>query len=1443
MKSNPISTAGIFLLVLLFSFTKVQSQSFGTFASAVWISDCNQSNFFNTSGTGANLIGPAANVFNNANLGVHTQNSGTLFFRGGEVKTFKNPASSNVCSVRMFYRVYLQSGAPGSFNTITLPFLDDCNVGTGQFPSGGPCAAGDQKWQRVINDGTTTPYAPVNLTTLAPGNYILEVYYDVAGSFTTTSQCNDVVLENNGGNNYKASFSIQAPTIVSTNPSTCNGTEGSITINGLVPGATYTISYTDDGVPVGPLSVTANASGQIIISGLNAGLYSNFSLLINGCTTNLFTGIILSNPLFIPTFNPIQPFCAGTTAPVLPTTSNNGVTGTWSPAIVNNLATGTYTFTPNNGQCGLPVTITITVTPRTTPTFTFGTTLNICAGGTVPVLPNTSTNGITGTWSPSVVSNTASGVYTFTPTTGLCANATTFTVTVAPNITPTFSFGTSLTICAGGSVPVLPNTSTNGITGTWNPSVVSNTISGVYTFTPTAGLCATTTTFTVTVNPNVVPTFSFGTTLNICSGGTVPTLPNTSDNGITGTWNPSVVSNTTSGVYVFTPTAGLCAAAFTFTVTVAPNITPTFSFGTTLNICSGGTVPVLPNTSTNGITGTWNPSVVSNTTSGVYTFTPTAGLCATTTTFTVTIAPNITPTFSFGTTLNICSGGTVPVLPNTSTNGIAGTWNPSVVNNTTSGVYTFTPTAGLCATTTTFTVTVNPNVTPTFSFGTTLNICSGGTVPVLPNTSTNGITGTWNPSVVSNTTSGVYVFTPTAGLCATTFTFTVTVAPNITPTFAFGNTLSICSGGTVPVLPNTSTNGITGTWNPSVVSNTTSGVYVFTPTAGLCATTFTFTVTVAPNVTPTFSFGNTLSICSGGTVPVLPNTSTNGITGTWNPSVVSNTTSGVYVFTPTAGLCATTFTFTVTVAPNITPTFAFGSTLSICAGGTVPVLPTTSTNGITGIWNPSVVSNTTSGVYVFTPTAGLCATTFTFTVTVAPNITPSFSFGTTLNICSGGTVPVLPNTSTNGITGTWSPSVVSNTASGVYIFTPTSGLCATTTTLTVTINPNVTPTFNFGTTLTICSGGAVPTLPTTSTNGITGTWSPSVVSNTASGVYTFTPTAGLCAIATTLTVTVTPNINTAFSFGTTLTICSGGAVPTLPTTSTNGVTGTWNPSVVSSTTSGVYIFTPNGAVCATPVTYTVTVNPIITPTFSFGTAQSICINSTVPVLPTTSTNGITGTWNPSVVSNTVNGVYTFTPTTGLCATGTTFTIDVNAIPTVAVTTDTIVYDGNVVPTRNLIVSAGTGNVSWTNSNPAIGLPASGTGHSIPSFIANNKTNDPITGIITVTPTTNGCTGVTQRYVITVRPLSKDIFVPNVFSPNGDGKNDLLRVYGNYIKKVEMHIFNQWGQLITTINSTTHGWDGTHKGKAQPVGVYVYVLKAELNNGKTVNMKGSVTLIR
>jgi gliding motility-associated-like protein len=83
----------------------------------------------------------------------------------------------------------------------------------------------------------------------------------------------------------------------------------------------------------------------------------------------------------------------------------------------------------------------------------------------------------------------------------------------------------------------------------------------------------------------------------------------------------------------------------------------------------------------------------------------------------------------------------------------------------------------------------------------------------------------------------------------------------------------------------------------------------------------------------------------------------------------------------------------------------------------------------------------------------------------------------------------------------------------------------------------------------------------------------------------------------------------------------------------------------------------------------------------------------------------------------------------------------------------------------------------------------------------------------------------------------------VFSPNGDGKNDLLYVYGSYIDKVEMHIFNQWGQQIEVITDKAKGWDGRFKGQPQPVGVYVYTVKAVMTDGRVINLKGNITLLR
>jgi gliding motility-associated-like protein len=91
--------------------------------------------------------------------------------------------------------------------------------------------------------------------------------------------------------------------------------------------------------------------------------------------------------------------------------------------------------------------------------------------------------------------------------------------------------------------------------------------------------------------------------------------------------------------------------------------------------------------------------------------------------------------------------------------------------------------------------------------------------------------------------------------------------------------------------------------------------------------------------------------------------------------------------------------------------------------------------------------------------------------------------------------------------------------------------------------------------------------------------------------------------------------------------------------------------------------------------------------------------------------------------------------------------------------------------------------------------------------------------------------------------TKEIFVPNVFTPNGDGKNDVLLVYGNYVASMQLRIFNQWGQLVFYSDNISQGWDGRYKGQQQPIGVYAYSLKVVLNDNTVINKKGSINLVR
>lgn len=310
------------------------------------------------------------------------------------------------------------------------------------------------------------------------------------------------------------------------NPGTADGATVNFTDSGQA-------SYVNYGcqAPVDPFSVSVTASDTQLCAGETAQL----------------TGTILGSTNFVWT----------TTGGTLATPTQNQTSFTAAePGIY------TVTLTATNA-CGATVSDTAEITVTAAGIPDFPTALQLCAGDTAPALAATSPNGISGTWSPAMVSNTASGVYTFTPTSD-CATPVTLTVTVTDSITP--DFDTAIALCGGAPAPVLESTSANGISGVWSPATIDNTADGTYVFTPDPGQCASTLTLVVSISDSIAP--DFDDDLTICAGEMTPALATTSANGITGVWSPASIDNNESGVYIFTPNEGQCAASHTLTVTV-----------------------------------------------------------------------------------------------------------------------------------------------------------------------------------------------------------------------------------------------------------------------------------------------------------------------------------------------------------------------------------------------------------------------------------------------------------------------------------------------------------------------------------------------------------------------------------------------------------------------------------------------------------------------------------------------------------------------------------------------------------------------------------------------------------------------------------------------------------------------------------------------------------
>ena len=386
-------------------------------------------------------------------------------------------------------------------------------------------------------------------------------------------------------------------------------------------------------------------------------------------------------------------------------------------------------------------------------------------------------------------------------------------------------------------------------------------------------------------------------------------------------------------------------------------------------------------------------------------------------------------------------------------------------------------------------------------------------------------------------------------------------------------------------------------------------------------------------------------------------------------------------------------------------------------------------------------------------------------------------------------------------------------------------------------------------TVTVNTSGGTPPLSYSINGGSYG--SNAVFSDVASGNQTIS-VQDHNGCLTSAVVTVPMNNNLTFSVGAGVIICQGTQT-TLPVTS-NAATFVWTPvdglsnatiadPVADPAVTTTYDLTAVLGVCTQTGSVTVTVLPA--PTASAGAADTICPGKSTELQ---GSGGVTYQWSPATYLSdpTTADPIVEQPARSITYSLTVFGSDgcasvqpasqlvyVTPPPVVFAGDDTAVLAGQPVPLDAIDVNnSGFTQYVWS--------PASG--------LNNAAAQDPIaqiTGNITytVTATTNdGCSGTGSIIIAVVG--SSNIVVPNAFTPNGDGHNDVLKVDAIGIHDFKyFSIFNRWGQEVFTTSNQGMGWDGTRGGQVQPAGVYVWAAMGLDFSGRTVLRKGTVILIR
>ncbi|HXC05142.1 MAG TPA: gliding motility-associated C-terminal domain-containing protein, partial [Bacteroidia bacterium] len=338
------------------------------------------------------------------------------------------------------------------------------------------------------------------------------------------------------------------------------------------------------------------------------------------------------------------------------------------------------------------------------------------------------------------------------------------------------------------------------------------------------------------------------------------------------------------------------------------------------------------------------------------------------------------------------------------------------------------------------------------------------------------------------------------------------------------------------------------------------------------------------------------------------------------------------------------------------------------------------------------------------------------------------------------------------------------------------------------------------------------------------------------GSYTCTVTdANGCMVTSTVTIANTGSVPVAALTSSSGTSFCGGTSDTL--TASGGGTYSWNTSATTSSivvnTAGTYVVHVSNACGSDSTTVTLTVKPLPNPVITG--ASGMCAGDSVLL---SASGGTSYSWSPvSSTASTIwvhnGGTYTVTATNSCGSTTASTAVTLNTISASFSASDTTgPYPLPVTFTNGSSASATTW--SWNM----------GDGTTSTSQNPNDTYTSPGTYTVTLTATNaQGCTS-TYTEIIHVGEIPSFITVPNVFTPNGDGVNDMFYVNYAGITQFDCKIYDRWGVAMAQLTGPGEPWDGhTMSGEMANMGTYFYEIHATGDDGKTYNMTGFITLLR